>query len=74
MLTRPMSLRAYASSGDIAATEASLATGPPGLALAGRVSHPLDDFSEFLGLPHVSLPFRPALPGRTVAVVVGVAE
>ena len=44
---------------------ARLATGPPGLALAGRVSHPLDDFSEFHELPHVFIPFRPALPGRT---------
>ena len=68
VLTRPMSLRAYASSGDIAATEASLATGPPGLALAGRVSHPLDDFSEFHELPHVFIPFRPALPGRAGSV------
>jgi hypothetical protein len=46
--------------------EARLATGLPGSALAGRVSHPLDDFSEFHELPHVFIPFRPALPGRTV--------
>jgi hypothetical protein len=67
VLTRPMPLRAYASSGDITAPEARLATGLPGSALAGRVSHPLDDFSEFHELPHVFIPFRPALPGRTVS-------
>jgi hypothetical protein len=52
-----MPLRTYASSGDIAASEARLATGLPGSALAGRVSHPLDDFSEFHELPHVFIPF-----------------
>ena len=62
-----MPLRAYASSGDIAAPEARLATGLPGSALARRVSHPLDGFSEFHELPHVFIPFRPALPGRTVS-------
>jgi hypothetical protein len=45
----------------------SLATGLPGSALAGRVSHPLDDFSEFHESPHDFIPFRPALPGRTVS-------
>jgi len=50
---------------------ARLATGLPGSALAGRVSHPLDDFSEFHELPHVFIPFRPALPGRTVSEFVG---
>jgi len=45
---------------------ARLATGLPGSALAGRASHPLDDFSEFHESPHVFIPFRPALPGRTV--------
>ena len=49
---------------------ARLATGLPGSTLAGRVSHPLDDFSEFHELPHVFIPFRPALPGRTVSVFV----
>jgi hypothetical protein len=29
----------------------------------------LDDFSEFHESPHVFIPFRPALPGRTVDVV-----
>jgi hypothetical protein len=46
---------------------ARLATGLPGSALAGRVSHPLDDFSEFHESPHDFIPFRPALPGRTVS-------
>ena len=50
---------------------ARLATGLPGSTLAGRVSHPLDDFSEFHELPHVFIPFRPALPGRTVSKFVG---
>jgi len=31
----------------VAVDAARLATGLPGSALAGRVSHPLDDFSEF---------------------------
>jgi hypothetical protein len=44
---RLMPLRAYASFGGIAVVEARLATGLPGWALAGRVSHPLDGFSEF---------------------------
>jgi hypothetical protein len=67
VLTRLMSLRSYASSEDITTLEARFATGPPGLALAGRVSHPLDDYSEFHELPHGFIPFRPALPGRTVS-------
>jgi len=54
VLTRPTSSRAYASSLDIAAHGARLATGLPGSALAGRVSHPLDDFSKFPESPHDS--------------------
>jgi hypothetical protein len=46
VLTRPAPSRAYASPGGIAAPGARLATGLPGSALAERVSHPLDDFSE----------------------------
>jgi hypothetical protein len=62
VLTRPASSRAYASSGGIAAPEARLATGLPGWALAGRVSHPLDDYSKFRESPHDSvLSDRPCL-------------
>jgi len=46
--------------GNIAAPEARLATGLPGWALAGQVSHLLDDGSEFHELPHGFNPFRPA--------------
>ena len=54
MLTRLTSLLAYASSEDIAAPGARLATGLPGSALAGRDLHPLDDCSEFPKSPHDS--------------------
>jgi len=37
----------------VADSAARLTTGLPGSALAGRVSHPLDDFSEFRRLPHI---------------------
>lgn len=60
VLTRPASSRTYASSGNIAAPGARLATGLPGWALAGQASHLLDDDSEFHELPHGFNPFRPA--------------
>ena len=70
MLTRLASSRTYASSGDIAAPEARLATGLPGWALAGRASHPLDDDSKFPESPHDSFLSDQPLPGRTVIVAV----
>ncbi len=48
----------------ISGNAARLATGLPGSALAGRVSHPLDDTSDFKAASTTSYPNRPALPGR----------
>jgi neurotransmitter:Na+ symporter, NSS family len=44
---------------------ARLTTDLPGSALVGRVSHPLDDSSNFLKVFASFLPIGPALPGRT---------
>lgn len=43
---------------------ARLATSLPGLALAGRDSHPLDNISEFHKVIAYFNPFRPEFPGR----------
>jgi hypothetical protein len=58
----PARLRFAATVADVVAR---LASDLPGLALIGRGSHPLDDFSEFLESIATSYPFRPASPGRT---------
>jgi len=44
---------------------ARLASDLPGLALVGRISHPLNDSSNFLFGFAASFPAEPALPGRT---------
>jgi hypothetical protein len=43
---------------------ARLASGPPGLALTGRGSHPLDGDVEFQGFIRISSPLDLAVPGR----------
>ena len=46
-IPQPARLRTYASPARVATDGARLATGLPGSALAGRVSHPLDDIPNF---------------------------
>ena len=48
----------------VAGTTARLVTGPPGSALAGRDSHPLDDSSDFHRDSPSLLPVRPEFPDR----------
>jgi hypothetical protein len=55
--------------GAVADPGARLATGLPGWALAGRDSHPLDDFSEFRESPHGSFLSD---QGRLVALLLAV--
>ena len=47
-----------------AGSAARLVTGPPGSALAGRDSHPLDDCSDFQRASPSLLPVRPGFPDR----------
>lgn len=65
VLTRPVPSRTYASPDDIAAPWRKARYRPAGLGFGRTGFAPVGRHSEFHESPHVFIPFRPALPGRT---------